>query len=190
MPRAGVFTTIRWLLLDDANRKDEVARADVIDHIDTLDNLTEAGVHAIEVLCVHTVMADEELRTAGIWATMSHREHATVVILTLGACLTGDGVTWASCAVALGAATLDDKVGDDTVEGKGVVEAALGKFYKIGNSDGRLLLVELHLHITLLGRDDCVFHSVVVIVLLVLLNILTARDALQWQRYKKSSNVQ
>ena len=35
----------------------------------------------------------------------------------------------------------------------------LGKFYKVFNGDRCLLLLELSLHIALLGRDNSIFHN-------------------------------
>ena len=54
--------SIRQLsILLDGNRENEVARANIVNHILAFDNLTEAGVNAIEVLCVAAIVADKEL---------------------------------------------------------------------------------------------------------------------------------
>ena len=81
---AEICDSLKNLLFNNLNRENQVARADVVNHIQTLYNLTEAGVHAVEVLCVLAVVADEELRATSILASVSHRHHATVVVLTLG----------------------------------------------------------------------------------------------------------
>ena len=57
-------------------------------------------MYAIEVLGVHTIVADKELRATRILASVRHREHATVVVLTLGIGLTRDSPTRTSCAIA------------------------------------------------------------------------------------------
>ena len=75
---------IEQLLLDNRNRENQVAGTDVVDDIEALDNLAEAGVHAVEVLGVLAVVADEELRAAGILATVGHRHYAAVVVLAWG----------------------------------------------------------------------------------------------------------
>jgi len=49
------------LLFDDADRENFIATTDVIDHIQPLDHLSEAGVVAVEVLRVHSIETDEEL---------------------------------------------------------------------------------------------------------------------------------
>ena len=49
------------LLLGNCDREDQIAWADVVYNINTLDDLAEAGVYAVEVLGIHAVVADEEL---------------------------------------------------------------------------------------------------------------------------------
>ena len=60
------------LLFNNSYRENKVARTNVVDNIKTLNNLTEACVHAVEVLGVHAVVADEELRTTSVRATVCH----------------------------------------------------------------------------------------------------------------------
>jgi hypothetical protein len=55
------FKVSHRLLLNDCDREDEVARTDIVDYIYALYNLAEAGVYTVEVLGVHTVVADEKL---------------------------------------------------------------------------------------------------------------------------------
>lgn len=83
------------------------------------------------------------------------------MVLTLGAGLARDCVTWASCAVSVRATTLDDEVWNNAVEGERIIEVALSKFDEVLDGDRCLLLVELSLHITLLSRDNSVFHDFV-----------------------------
>ena len=56
-----LFCSLGRLLLYDCHREDQIAWADIVDYILALYHLTEAGVNAIEVLCIATVVADEEL---------------------------------------------------------------------------------------------------------------------------------
>ena len=49
------------LLLHNSNRENQIAWADVVNHINALHNLAEAGVYAVEVLGVLAAVADEEL---------------------------------------------------------------------------------------------------------------------------------
>ena len=77
-------------------------------------------MYAVEVLGIATVVADKELRATSVLASVCHREHATVVILTLCICLALDCPTWTTCAIANRATTLNDKVRDYAVKGKAV----------------------------------------------------------------------
>jgi hypothetical protein len=61
------------LLLNDCYRKNQVAWADVVYNIKSLYNLAKAGVYTVKVLSVATVVADEELRAACIFASVCHR---------------------------------------------------------------------------------------------------------------------
>ena len=49
------------LLFADSNREYQVAGADIVDYVESVNYLAEAGVYAVEVLCVLTVVADKEL---------------------------------------------------------------------------------------------------------------------------------
>ena len=113
----------QFSILLDGNREDKVARANVVNYIFALDNLAEAGVYAIEVLGVATVVADEELRATGILASVRHREHTSVVVLTLGIGLARNSPTRTTCAIADRATALNYKLGNYSVEGQTIIEA-------------------------------------------------------------------
>lgn len=150
------------LLPDDADREDAVAAADVVDDIEPLDNLPEAGVHAVEVPCILAVHADEELRATGVASGVGHREHAAVVALARRRGLAFDRVAWTARPVAPRAAALDHEIGDHPVEGQAVVEAVLGQIDEVGHGARGLVGVEFRLHVALLGGNDRVgFHGVV-----------------------------
>ena len=152
---------MRWknLLLDNRNRENQVAGADVVDDIEAFDNLAEAGVNAVEVLGVLAVVTDEELRAAGVLAAVGHRHYAAVVVLAWGRGLALDSPARATGTIAQRAAALNNKVGNNAVKCESIVEAALGQLNEIFNGDRCLLLVELGLHIALFGRDNSVFHN-------------------------------
>lgn len=154
----------RKLLLDDANRENQIAGADIIDNIQALNHFTKAGVHTVEVLRILAIVADEELRAARILASVGHRKHTAIVVLARGRSFTFNRIARAACTVADGASALNYKVGNDTMECQTVIEAAFGQLHKVGDSARSLLLVELGLHIALLGRDNCVFHSLICLV--------------------------
>ena len=69
------------LLLCDCYRENQVAGANIVNYVQALYNLTEAGVYAVQVLSVAAVMADKELRATCVAASVSHRQYATVVVL-------------------------------------------------------------------------------------------------------------
>jgi hypothetical protein len=52
---------------------DFIARSDGVDHFQAIDNFSEDGMYAIQMLCVGAVVADEELLTAGVLSGMRHR---------------------------------------------------------------------------------------------------------------------
>ena len=148
------------LLLGDADRENQVARTDVVDHLDAFDHAAEAGVHAVEVLRVLAVQADEELRAARVLAAVGHREYAAVVALARCRGFARDGVARAARPVACGAAALNDEIGNDAVERQSVVKALLRQFHEIGDREGRLFFVKFRFQVALFGRDQCIFHSV------------------------------
>ncbi len=151
-----------FLISLDCNREDEVARTNIVDNIFALYDLAEAGVYAVEVLRVATIVADKELRATRILATMRHREDASVVILALGIGLARNCPARTTCAIADRAAALNDKFGNYAVKCQAVVEARLGKFDEVSDCDRGLFLVEFDLHIALFGRDNSVSHSLVI----------------------------
>ena len=152
-PREALAHERRLLLSDDGDGENKISRTNVIDNIYTLNNPTKAGVNAVEVLSVHTVVADEKLRTTGVLTPVGHRKHTPIVVLTLGVGLARNRVAGTTRTIADGATTLNHKVGNYTVESEAVVEPRSGKFDKVIYGDGGLFLVEFHLHITLFGGN-------------------------------------
>lgn len=118
------------LLFDYFDALDKVAGIDIIDYVEPFDHLAEAGVHAVEMLSVGAVVADEELAAACVFACMGHGEYAAVVILFFGLGFAFDmpaGAAGAYAGVAgiaaIGASALNDETGDDAMEAQTIVEA-------------------------------------------------------------------
>lgn len=153
------------LLLDNGYREDQIAGANIVYHVETLHHAAETGVNAVEMLRILAVMADEELRTAGIPAAMRHRQHAAVVILALGRGLALNGVTRSSRAVAARTAALNHEIGYDAVKRQSVIKMALGQLYEVGYRAGRLLFIEFGAHVALLGGNYGIFHILAIIVI-------------------------
>jgi len=146
-------TDTSGVLFNNGDAFDEVAWANGIDNLDTIDHLAETGVYTVKVLSVLTVVADEELRATSVPASMSHGKHSSVVVLTLrrGLALycptrstrTNTRVTEIA---AIRTSTLYDKIRNDTMETQSIIEARLGEFHKIGNRIWCFFLVKLDFH--------------------------------------------
>ena len=139
---------------------------DLVNHFVTFHHMTEASVHAIEMLSVLAVVANKELTTARVFACMRHREYATVVILARSAGLTFDSVSRATGAYTRvahitreGTSTLNDKTRNDTMEMKPVIEMLFGQLNEIINGIGHLFLVEFNFHGASRCFDKCVHGS-------------------------------
>lgn len=137
------------LLIKNIDAFDKVALLDGVDNIEAVDDAAETGVDAIEMLGIGAVVADEELAAAGVLASMSHGQDATVVVLLRCIGLAFDAIARAASANAWvahidteRAAALDDEIGDDAVEMKAIVEAILGEFDKVSHSVGYLIVVK------------------------------------------------
>ena len=147
------------VLLDEADGENPVAAADVVDDVEPLDHAPEAGVDAVEMLRVFAVHTDEELRASRVAAGMGHRKNAPVMVLERSRGLAFDAVARAARSVAARTSALDDKVGNDAVEGQSVVEVVVGQVDEVGHRTGRRLGVEFGLHLPFLGRNYSVlFH--------------------------------
>ena len=128
---------------------------DLIDFLDALNDLAEGSVLAVEMRGI--LMHDEELTARGIGSHGAcHGEHAAAVEqgIVKAVCLelAADAVARAAGADALGVAALDHKAGDDAVENKPVIEAALYKGDEVVDGVGSDLGIKLSLH------DCAVFH--------------------------------
>ena len=95
-----LFAKYRGLFLNNHNLFNQIALTDGIENIQTFENLAEASVNAVQVLRVLAVVADEELRTTSVLASVGHRENAAVVILTASAGFAFDAITRTACARA------------------------------------------------------------------------------------------
>ena len=60
------------LLFANSNREYQVAGADIVNYVEAVNYFAEAGVYAVEVLCVLAVVADEELRATSVLAAVRH----------------------------------------------------------------------------------------------------------------------
>ena len=128
-----------------------VALVDLFDEVEALGDLAKAGVVAVEVGGVLTVVNDEELGAASVSACVGHAQHPLVMKLVLTVELAVDGVARSAAADALRTPTLGHKPGDDAVELEAFVETFFGKLDEVGHRVGGVLLKKLHGHRAVVG---------------------------------------
>ena len=66
-------------------------------------------------------MTNEELTTPGISSSVSHGKRAGEMFVGIDLAL--NRVAWSSSPIPIGAACLNDEVGDDTMKGKSIIES-------------------------------------------------------------------
>ena len=101
---------------------------------------------AIQMSRVGTTVANEKLRTTRISSGMSHREHAPIMKLHIAVYFTFDGVTWAAIANAIGTTTLDDEIGDDSMEVQTIIKAFSGQINEVLYGVWGSICVKFYLH--------------------------------------------
>ena len=151
------------------NLLNQVALTNCVENIEPIENLAEAGVNAVKVLRVLTVVANEELRAARVLACVSHREHAAVVVLAAAVGLAFNAVArtaGANTRVAqiarIGASALNHKIRNHAVKTQPVVEPFFCKFHKVINRVRNVVSVQFSLHNALFCvKFCCKCHNVV-----------------------------
>ena len=146
-------------LVDDYNFVHYIALFDLVDDINAFEYFSKDRMIAIQVFCVVAAVADKELGATGIASGMGHGEDPFVVVLILAREFTVDLVPGAAAASTLGAAALDDEVGNHAVKGEAVVISFGGKVEEVLYRIRSILLVKLDLHYTSCCMDLCDFHS-------------------------------
>ena len=147
------------MVFKDFDVQNQVALADLVDHVEPFDHAAETGVHAVQVRRIRAVHADEKLRSAGVLAAMRHRQYAPVVILFARRCLALDRIARTAGSGSLRTAALDHEIGNNAVERQPVVKARFGQFAEIVHRDRRFVVVKLDGHIPLLGMYDSFCHG-------------------------------
>src|SRR5690242_14394815 len=150
-PRISSDQAISRLL--DRDRGHAIALLDAIDLVHAGDDLAEHGVVVVQVR--RGAIGDVELaaRRVGVLAA-GHRHRAADVLLLVELRL--DLVARPAGPVTLGAAALDDEVGDHAMEAEAVVEALLGQRDEVLDGFRRVLRIELDADLLAVGeRDHC-----------------------------------
>jgi len=138
-------------LLADNDLLNFVTDFNLVDHIQSFCDFSEASVLAVQVSRIGAAVADEELRTARIKTRMSHRKYAPIVVLISAAGFAIDIVSGTTSTVAFGASALDDEVVQHAVKGQAVVEAFFRQISKILDGIGSVGVVKIDVHHTFCG---------------------------------------
>ena len=117
-------------------------------------------MHAVEVGGVVARVHHEKLRAARVFAGVGHAEGAALVVLVVAAGFAVDFVAGAAGAglafgagAGVGAAALNDEVGNDAVKFQAVVVPLLGEVGEIFDGFRSILLVKLDFHNPFFGVD-------------------------------------
>ena len=141
----------------------DIALADLIDYLKAFHDFTKYGVVAVQVTGRTAAVAYKELGPSRIPTCVGHGKNATVVILVFSLKLAVNGIAGATVTNAVGAATLNDKVGNDAVKGQTVVESLFCKSNEVVYRVGGVFLKKLNFHDALFGVNFCRFHRVILI---------------------------
>ena len=134
---------------------DLVAGLDLVHYFNALGHLAEAGVLTVKVRGVVTAVTHEELRSAGVLTRVSHGKDAAIVVLIATRRFAFDFIAGPATAGPVGASTLNHEIGEHTVEGEPVIEAALGELAEVCDGEWGVGVEELDGHIALSGLDGC-----------------------------------
>jgi len=133
-----------------------VALIDFFDDVEPFRHLAKAGVIAVQMSRVLTVVDNEELRAACVPTRVGHAEHPFVMVLVFPIKFAVDGVAWTSTANSLGASPLGNKPRNDPMKLQSLVKAFFGQFDKIRNRLGGVLLKKFHGHCAVVRVNFCI----------------------------------
>src|SRR2546428_7124787 len=144
-----------------SNRFDFVVLRNLVDHVQSLGDLSENGVDSVKVRLGG--MTNEELAAAGVLAGVGHGERPRRVLVDILLGLAVDGVAGPTAADAplpglgIGVASLNHEVGDHAVELGAVVESRVREFLEVGHGTRHFLGEQLHVDRTLRGLENGLF---------------------------------
>src|SRR5260221_9596634 len=90
---------------------------------------------------------------------MCHGKNTTIVVLIFDGKFKFNFITRSTIANAVGATTLDHKVGNDPVKNQSVIKTFFGKSYKIFYGVRGILFKEVDFHHSLFGMDFGYRHN-------------------------------
>src|SRR5262245_27911637 len=132
-----------------ANRGDLVILADGVDRVHPLGDLSEYGVHAVQMSLRR--VTDEELAAAGVLACVGHRQRSGDVFVHVAAGLALDRVPGATrpdsafAGLGVGIAALNHEVGDHAMKLGAVIEARVGELLEVRHGVGGFVGEQLEL---------------------------------------------
>src|SRR5436309_15659775 len=144
-----------------SNRFDFVVLRNLVDHVESLRDLSENGVDSVQVRLGG--MTDEELAAAGVLSGVGHGQRPRHVLVDVLVGLAFDGVARPTRADAplpglrIGVASLNHEVGDHAVELGAVVERRVRQLLEIGDGGRHFVGKQLHLDPALRGLENGLF---------------------------------
>ena len=127
-----------WLLCFDGNAGDGVALTDGVNNIHVF-GTPEYGVDAIKMR--RRYVRDEELATARVLASVSHRQCTRCMLLRVD--LAVNLVPRTTGSGAIGATALNHEVADDAMKGQAIIVNLFHEVGEILNGPGGILLEKL-----------------------------------------------
>ena len=159
--------TIKTLFLFNSYFFNLASLTNLVEHVQSFYNSTEASVLAVEVLGVFAGKADEKLRTASVTSCVCHRENSAVVVLIATVEVAFDFLarstcsdSWVAKVARERASALNYEFRDYAMEAQSVVKAFFGQFNEICHRIWCVVEIEVHLHGADFGFDFCDFHDI------------------------------
>ena len=147
----------RESVLDDLDRE-RIALSDLCHDVQPFSHLAEACVVAVQMRRRLAAVYDEELRSSGVASSVSHGQHAQIVVLVVAVQFAVDAVAGTAVTDSVGASALCDESGNDTVKFQAIVEAVFREFDKVGDRVRCVLFKKFHGHGAAVSGYFCV-HS-------------------------------
>ena len=135
--------------------RERIALSDLRDDVQSFGHLAEARVVAVQMRRRLAAVYDEELRSSGVASSVRHGQHAQIVVLVVAVQFAVDAVAGTAVADSVGASSLCDESGNDTVKFQAIVEAVFREFDKVGDRVRCVLFKKFHGHGAAVGGDFC-----------------------------------
>src|SRR2546422_1198451 len=144
-----------------SNRFDFVVLRNLVDHVQSLRDLSENRVDSVKVRLGR--MTDEELAAAGVFSGVGHGQRSRHVLVDVFLGLAFDGVAGPAGSDAplpafrMGVAPLNHEIGDHAVELGAVIEARVRELLEIGDGGRHLIGEQLDVDGAFRGLENGLF---------------------------------